>query len=175
MYFDPYENTSKLSPELCLPIEIIVILIYVVDCVLRLQTARNKLCSNHRWLMIKVTLCCLFIADIILCYLYMRPANVAYYKGRNLTLPNLIGYWGLDNGVNQTVLITDVDPTLGKIIQKNKKTKKTKNIKNIKNINITIHIYPEIRNLLTLFSLLFSLLLFVIFYFLLIFYLYFLL
>ena len=56
----------------------------------------------------------------------MRPANVAYYKGRNLTLPNLIGYWGLDNGVNQTVLITDVDPTLGKIIQKNKKNKKTK-------------------------------------------------
>ena len=135
MYFDPYENTSKLSPELCLPIEIIVILIYVADCVLRLQTARNKLCSNHRWLMIKVTLCCLFIADIILCYIYMRPANVAYYKGRNLTLPNLIGYWGLDNGVNQTVLITDVDPTLGKIIQKNKKTK------NIKNINITIFTY----------------------------------
>ena len=80
--FDPYSSSiSFLSPYVTLPLELIIIFIYSVDCFLRFQTARWPPWT-HAWLMLKSILSIIFLLDVILAYIYIRQASLEYYNGK---------------------------------------------------------------------------------------------
>ena len=108
LYFDPYATTiSYLSPLVSLPLEIVLVLFYLIDCCLCLHTARQPSFTNHPWLMLKIILSVLFVVDIVLGYVYMRSVNITYYEGRNLTWANLAP----TNNVSDFI-VTTVNPNL---------------------------------------------------------------
>ena len=108
LYFDPYATTiSYLSPLVSLPLEIVLVLVYLLDCCLRLHTARQPSFTNHPWLMLKIILSVLFVVDIVLGYVFMRSVNITYYEGRNLTWANLAP----TNNVSDFI-VTTVNPNL---------------------------------------------------------------
>ena len=81
-YFDPWAQRFYQPPSVTLPIEFFIIILYACDVALRFVAARNPL--RHSWLMLKATLCILFIVDMIFAFSYRRYCNIDYFAGRDI-------------------------------------------------------------------------------------------
>ena len=79
-YYDPYSHFSYLDPWASLPIEIIIVGLFLVDVGLRFKAARNP--CQHRWLVAKFVCSLVFLLDILLAFQVIKRCNIKYYRGR---------------------------------------------------------------------------------------------